>query len=86
MLVSFAEGSLDGVSATSIASLHFGFFGSAGLDRLDCLAHLLSHRFGSLWLALLAKLLFGGTRLRQSLIRASSKWKSLKCIENSSQK
>ena len=34
MLVSFAEGSLDGVSVTSIASLHFGFFGLAGLDRL----------------------------------------------------
>ena len=40
------------------------------LDRLDCLALLLSHRFESLWLALIAKLSLGSTRLRQSLIRA----------------
>ena len=59
LLVSFAEGSLDGVSVTSIASLNFGFFGLAEgylrtLDRLDCLPLLLSHKFGSLWLALIA--------------------------------
>ena len=74
LLVSFAEGSLDGVSVTSIASLKFGFFGLAGdtcaLDRLDCLVLLLSHRFGRFWLALLAKLLLGGSRLRQSLTTA----------------
>ena len=81
LLVSFAEGSLDGVSVTSNCVTEFRFLWLAGrylrtLHRLDCLALLPSHRLGCRWLALLAKLLLGGPRLRQSLMGPFEKWRA----------